>query len=88
MNRMPTLRVCLICMLGCFYFTLGNMHPRYRSKFQSIQLVALVKNEYIKKYSMNTVLRPIVDDLKRLVSLVNRPLLHKLKYVWLTILLL
>lgn len=28
----------------------------------------LCKTSYIKKYSMNCVIRPIIDDLKKLVS--------------------
>lgn len=53
--------------LGCFYFTLGNLHPKYRSKFRSIHLAALCKREYITKYKMNAILSPIINDLKCLV---------------------
>ena len=51
-----------------FYFTLGNVNPKFRSKLKSIQLAALVRRVHLVKYGMNAVLRPIVDDLKKLVS--------------------
>ena len=54
------LDISFLCA-GAFYFTL-------RSKLKSIQLLALVKNSLIKKYGMNSVLEPIVKDLKALVS--------------------
>ena len=59
---------CIMLSIGVFYFLLGNLHPKYRSKLKSIQLVALCKNRYIKKYSLNAILTPIVSDLKKLVS--------------------
>jgi len=40
-----------------------------RSKIHSVQLVAIVKNSYIKTYSMRAVLSPLIDDLKKLVSI-------------------
>ena len=60
--------ICLINAmynLGSFYFTLGNL---YRSKLSSIYLVALVKSKFISDYGMDAVLKPIVDDIKKLVS--------------------
>ena len=53
---------------GAFYFTLGNCSPKLRSKMQSIQLVALVKKRVLDQYGITAVLRPMVDDLKKLVS--------------------
>ena len=63
--------ICLINAmynLGSFYFTLGNLPPMYRSKLSSIYLVALVKSKFISDYGMDVVLKPIVDDIKKLVS--------------------
>ena len=57
----------LLLSIGVFYFLLGNLHPKYRSKLKSIQLVALCKNRYIKKYPLNAILAPIVSHLKKLV---------------------
>lgn len=52
---------------GAFYFTIGNCSPRLRSKLRSIQLLALVKSSHIKMYGINAVLKPIVEDLQKLV---------------------
>ncbi len=57
----------LLISLGFFYFTLGNLAPRYRSKLSSIQLLGIVKRRVIEVYGMNAILKPFVDDLKKLV---------------------
>ena len=62
-----TIIISVLTIIGVFYFLLGNLHPKYRSKLRSIQLVALCKNRYIKKYSLNAILAPIIQDLKKLV---------------------
>ena len=55
-----------VCVIGCFYFTIGNVHPKFRSSLKSIQLVALAKNEHLKKYGMNNILQCIVNDVAKL----------------------
>ena len=55
--------------VGFFYFTVGNVSPKYRSLLKAINLVALIKRKWIKQYSMNAILEPIVNDIKKLVSL-------------------
>ena len=52
--------------IGCFYFTLGNLSPKYRSTLKSIQLLALIKNVHIKKYGIESVLECITCDIKKL----------------------
>ena len=54
---------------GAFYFTVGNLSPKYRSRLSSIYLVALLKTTYIGHYGMDSVLKPIVTDVKELVSI-------------------
>ena len=44
------------------------MQPKYRSKLSTIQLVAIVKHKHLSMYGMDAVLRPFVDDIKKLVS--------------------
>ena len=51
-----------------FTFTLGNLHPKYRSKLSSIHLVALVSNPNLSKYGIDAVIKPFVGDMKKLVS--------------------
>ena len=53
-----------------FYFTLGNLSLKYQSQLTSIYLVALVKSSFISAYGMDEVLRPFVNDVKKLVKTV------------------
>ena len=50
-----------------FYFTIGNMSPKYRSQLCNIQLVAIAKSTMISQYGMDEILKPFVNDLKKLV---------------------
>ena len=61
---------CCVCGLdvGLFYFVLGNLPPALRSKLGHIQLVAIAKSHVVKKYGANAILKPIVEDIKKLVS--------------------
>ena len=47
----------LVTLAGLFYFMLGDIHPKYRSCFQMIQLAAICKSEIIPKYSLDAVLQ-------------------------------
>ena len=58
----------LTLIAGFIYNNLGNIRPQYRSKLSLIQLVAVFSHKHIKKYTLNTILKPIVDDIKQLVS--------------------
>ena len=51
-----------------FYFTLANIHPKFRSKLRGIQLLALCKQKYLKTYGINAILHPLIEDIKKLVS--------------------
>jgi len=52
-----------------FYFTLGNLRPKFlRSKLSAIQLVAIVKTTTLAIYGMDAILQPFVDDLMKLVG--------------------
>ena len=56
---------------GMFYFHLGNIHPKYRSKLSSIQLLGIVKSKHISEYGIDSILDPFVADVKKLVSLLQ-----------------
>lgn len=58
----------IVTFTGIFYYMMGNISPKYRSKVNSIQLLAIVKTKNIKKYSMNAILAPIITDIALLVS--------------------
>lgn len=54
--------------LGCIYFILRNLPPKLNSVLMNIHLVALFhladKEEEVKKYRFDSILKPLVDDLK------------------------
>ena len=52
--------------LGCMFFFLGNVRPKFRSTFKAIHLVAVGKYVDIVKYGMDAFLAPFVKDLKTL----------------------
>ena len=52
---------------GMFYFHLGNVAPKHRSKLSSIQLLCIVKSKHLSLYGMDAVLQPIISNLKKLV---------------------
>uniref|UniRef100_A0A1X7UBD0 C2H2-type domain-containing protein n=1 Tax=Amphimedon queenslandica TaxID=400682 RepID=A0A1X7UBD0_AMPQE len=54
--------------LGLFYYTLGNLSPKYRSSMVTIQLVAIVKYTLLQRYGHEAILRPFIDDVKALES--------------------
>lgn len=56
-------------LVGIFYFTLGNVPPRWRSKLTSINLLAVVKHKFVVEYGMDLVLKPIIGDVMLLVSI-------------------
>jgi len=52
--------------LCAFYFVLGNIPPKYRSKLESIQLLILCKNCVMKKYGISRVVQRLVEDIRLL----------------------
>lgn len=52
--------------LGCFYFSLGNVHPKFRSKLAFIQLLAVVNCPLLHYHGIDKVMEKMVDDLKLL----------------------
>lgn len=54
--------------LSLFYFQLANIYPEYRSKLKSINLLAIVEYRYLKKYGLDEILKPFVEELITLGS--------------------
>ena len=54
--------------LGIVLFTLGNIHPKYRSSLRVIHLVLAVTTPIMEKYGMDLILQPFIRDLKILAS--------------------
>ena len=49
-----------------FYYTLGNIPPKYRSTKQSIQLFAVAKSSVLQKYGADAILTTFMDGIKSL----------------------
>ena len=58
----------MISIAGMFYFTLANFSPA-RSKLLILYITSIVKTCFLKKYSMNKILEPLVKDVLQLVHL-------------------
>ncbi|XP_040070471.1 uncharacterized protein LOC120843248 [Ixodes scapularis] len=54
--------------LTTVYFTLLNIHPRYRSRLRSVYLVILAKFKDVEKHGLCAILKPLLDDLEELSS--------------------
>ncbi|KAK3754666.1 hypothetical protein QZH41_009115 [Actinostola sp. cb2023] len=52
--------------VGVFYYTLGNIDPKYRSQLKCMQLLCIAKRPVIKKYGTNVMLESFMDDLGEL----------------------
>lgn len=50
--------------MGAFYFTLTNVPQYLNSNLNNIFLLALAYTADIKQYNVNSVLKPIIDDIK------------------------
>ena len=67
-----------LSIIGCFYYTLANFHPKLRSTLKCIQILALVKYTLVQKYGMDEVLQHLIPDIKELenVSTFSVPTPH------------
>jgi hypothetical protein len=52
--------------LGMFYFIISNFPPHLKSQLATIFPLLVVKSKYIKEYGMNSILKPIVEELNKL----------------------
>ncbi|XP_056439497.1 uncharacterized protein LOC130376301 isoform X1 [Gadus chalcogrammus] len=52
--------------LGCLYFTLRNLPPHLNSSLMNIHLISLFHSQDAKKYGLNKILKPFIDDVKKL----------------------
>ena len=61
MNRLHILK-------GCFYYTIGNIRPIYRSHLRTIQLLAIAKTHDIRAYGFDSLLQQFVAQINQLAS--------------------
>lgn len=52
--------------VGCIFFIIANLHPKFRSTYRSIFLSTIVKHSLVEQHGMNEILRPLVEDLNTL----------------------
>lgn len=72
-NLVTVISSLLIIMIivyytGAFYYLLGNVNPRLRSKINNIQLLLLAKYSSVAKFGIDKMLEPIVEDIRKLES--------------------
>ena len=53
--------------IDLFYFTLANIEPTLHSTLKHMYLLVVAKKPVMKLYMNNTILKPIVEDLLKLV---------------------
>lgn len=54
--------------LGVVFYTLGNIHPKYRSSLRAINLALIATVPVIEQYGINKILQPFLYDLNVLGS--------------------
>ena len=48
--------------LDMYYYTLANISPVYRSKHLAVRLVAIANSKLVKKYGIEKIMEPVIDD--------------------------
>ncbi len=51
--------------VGCLFFSIGNLHPQFRSQLKCIFVAGFVRNTVIKRH-LNLFLRPFVESIAKL----------------------
>ena len=54
--------------LDVYYYTIANLCPKYRSKRCAIRLFAIANADLVKKYGIDCIMQPLVDDLNTLYA--------------------
>lgn len=54
--------------LCAIYYTVGNMGAKYCSQIKHIHLALLVRFCYVKQFGLDDILKPLLNDLKKLSS--------------------
>ena len=52
--------------LDMFYYTLGNLNPKVRSKHCAVRLLGIANSKVVKRYGHNAILKPVIEDLQKL----------------------
>ena len=54
--------------LSIFLFTLGNIDPKCRSSLRVIHLLIQIQNQLLKKYGLDLILHPLIEDLNMIAT--------------------
>ncbi len=54
--------------MGIVFFTIANLHPKYRSMLKAINLVAVANTTVVDEFGIDKVLQPMVDELNTLAT--------------------
>ena len=54
---------CSLKYAGCFYYTIGNIHPIFRSNLWAKQLLAVAKTCEIRTYGCSSLLYQFIEDM-------------------------
>ena len=52
--------------LDMYYYSMGNISPKFRSKRCAVRLFAIANADLVKKYGIDCIMKPLVDDLQLL----------------------
>lgn len=58
--------VCFYISVALFYYTLGNISPKYRSTERCIQLLAVLKSTVLQLHGPDLVLKNFMKDVNKL----------------------
>lgn len=59
-----------------FYYTLGNINPKYRSKLASVRLLTIAKKSQLSDCGVDGILGMLYEDLQMLYDGVNIQTAH------------
>lgn len=51
-----------------FYYTVANLGPRFRSKVAAVRLLAIANANLVKRYGIESIMNPIIQDINILYS--------------------
>lgn len=54
--------------LGVVFFTLGNIHPKYRSTLRAINLALVATVPIIERHGIDQILQPFISDINKLTT--------------------
>jgi hypothetical protein len=46
-----------------FYYTVANFGPKFRSKVAAVRLLAIANANLVKKYGIQSIMKPIIEDI-------------------------